>query len=75
MIRYRNLNGDSGIAGYETGADFIRIVFRTGSVYLWTVASAGRLHIERMTKLADAGRGLNTYINRWVRKAFARRER
>lgn len=74
MQVYRDIDGDSGVAAYEIGPDFIRVVFTTGAIYLYTYASAGRQNIESMKQLAASGDGLNAYINRWVRKAYARRE-
>ena len=75
MELYRDVDGDSGVAAYERGPDFIRVAFTTGAIYLYTYASAGAQHIETMKQLAASGDGLNAYINRWVRKGYAARER
>jgi hypothetical protein len=75
MERYANLGGDSGVVAYQIGDDFIRVQFSDGSMYLYTYASAGVDNIERMKELARRGQGLNAFINRNVRKAYARRER
>ena len=75
MERYRNLGGDSGVVAYEIGADFIRVQFSDGSIYLYTNASAGPRNIEHMKQLASDGQGLNAFINTTVRKAYARKER
>ena len=75
MERYENIDGDSGVAGYESGADYIRVQFSDGSVYLYTYTSAGSLAIERMKALAAAGRGLNAFINTNAKKSYARKER
>jgi hypothetical protein len=75
MERYRNLGGDSGIVAYESGPDFIRVQFSDGAIYLYTYASAGAQNIEYMKQLASSGQGLNSFINRAVRKAYARKER
>lgn len=75
MQVYRDINGDSSIAAYEIGPDFIRVVFTTGAVYLYTYASAGRQHIETMKQLAASGDGLDAYIDQRVRRAYARQER
>ncbi len=75
MERYRNLGGDSGVAAFETGPDFIRVQFKDGAVYLYTYASAGPQNIEHMKQLAERGQGLNSFINTTVRKAYARKER
>ena len=75
MERYKNIGGDSGVAEYEIGPDFIRVKFKDGSVYLYTYASAGSQDIEQMKKLAVAGEGLNAFINRNVRKSYERKKR
>lgn len=75
MDIYRDIDGDSGVAAYEVGADFIRVQFRDGSVYLYTNNSAGAQNISNMKRLAASGDGLNAYINRHVRNGYARRER
>jgi len=75
MERYKNVGGDSGVTGYEIGSDYIRVQFSDGSVYLYTYASAGSNNIEQMKKLAKAGKGLNSFINRNVRKSYERKER
>lgn len=75
MERYLNLGGDSGVVGYETGSDFIRVQFSDGSIYLYTHSSCGGPNCERMKSLATVGEGLNAFINRHVKKGYARRER
>ena len=55
MKRYGNLHGNSGIAAYEEGADFIRIKFTSSSVYLYTYDSADEEDIEEMKELAREG--------------------
>lgn len=74
MQNYRNLHGNSGVRAYEFGDDYIRVQFTSGSVYLYTVESAGEESIEEMKKLAEAGEGLNRYIIQHVAQSFARRE-
>lgn len=75
MKRYKNLSGGSGIVAYESGPDFIRVRFSSGSVYLYTYESAGSENIEDMKELASKGEGLNSFINEIVRYDYARRER
>jgi hypothetical protein len=75
MQSYRDVDRDSGVAVYEIGADFIRVEFSTRAVYLYTYSSAGAYNVEQMKQLAAAGDGLNAFINRFVRQAYARRER
>lgn len=59
---YADPDGDSSVDAYEIGEDYIRVRFSDGSVYLYTYASAGAPHIERMKELARSGDGLNSYI-------------
>jgi len=75
MERYRDRDGDSGVYAYEIGADFIRVQFEDGGVYLYTYASAGSRNIEHMKNLARSGDGLNAFITRAVRKGYERKER
>jgi len=75
MERYRDIDGDSGVAEYEIGTDYIRVKFKNGSVYLYTYASAGSSYIEEMKRLAVAGDGLNAFIKKNVNKRYARKER
>lgn len=70
MERYKNLGGNSGISAYEIGDDSITVQFSDGGVYLYTNSSAGVANIETMKRLARAGEGLNSYIQRHVRKDY-----
>lgn len=72
---YLNLSGDSGVRGYAIGPQAIAVEFADGSVYLYTADSAGAEAIARMHELARGGRGLNTYINRYVHDGYAERLR
>lgn len=64
MQSYRNLSGNSGVAAYAVASDALVIRFTNGRVYRYTRASAGARHLTAMIKLAQAGRGLATYISR-----------
>lgn len=71
MEPYSDLNGDSGVAAYEIGPDFIHVQFKkSGSTYSYTYASAGAHLVEQMKALAEAGDGLNAFIMRNARTAF-----
>ena len=74
MKRYGNRHGNSGIAAYEEGSDFIRLRFTSGSIYLYTYDSAGEDDIEEMKELAKEGEGLTRFINDF-RPRYAKRER
>jgi hypothetical protein len=71
---YKNINGNSGVSAYETGIDFIRIKFRSGSVYKYTFESTGVDEVEQMKMLAESGEGLSTFINKYVKKNYAEKE-
>ncbi|AWH85169.1 hypothetical protein HYN59_08550 [Flavobacterium album] len=73
MERYKNLEGHSGVTGYEIHDDSIRVEFNHDAVYEYTYESAGRRIIERMKKLAASGKGLSTYISRTVREKFGKK--
>lgn len=60
---YRNLSGDSGVVGYEIGRNFIRVRFRANGDYRYELGRVGRKHLHALQKLAEAGKGLATYIN------------
>ena len=75
MKRYRNRGGDSGVVAYEIGSDSITVMFSDGSIYLYTYQSAGSANIEHLKRLAIDGEGLNSFINRCVRKDYARKLR
>ncbi|MBU1626622.1 hypothetical protein KKB18_04560 [bacterium] len=67
MQTYRNSSGDSSVIAYENGEDYIIVKFATGmyKTYTYTNISAGITTIRKMQQLADYGRGLNSYIQRW----------
>jgi hypothetical protein len=73
MQRYKERTADSGVLSYKTGPDWFIAQFKDGSAYLYTYRSSGARSIEAMKKLAAAGNGLTTYINKYVRKAYARK--
>ena len=75
MKPYKNLGGDSNVTGYEIGLDFILVEFGNSSVYEYTYSSAGQANIEQMKRLAEEGEGLNSFINRNVRKKYSRKIR
>ena len=70
MKKYKNLSGISGVSGYETGNGFIKVKFNDGDIYLYTYASAGKKIINKMTQLAQKGKGLSTYISQAVKDKF-----
>ncbi|MEW6707680.1 MAG: hypothetical protein AB1430_22780 [Pseudomonadota bacterium] len=73
MKRYGNRHGRSGVRAYEIGADSIAVQFAgSDEVYRYSYRSAGRERVEHMKALAEAGRGLSTFIARHVRNDYER---
>ena len=70
---YRTADGDSGVAAYECGPGWIHVRFRRGGTYRYDSGHPGAPHVVEMQRLAEAGDGLNTYINRYVRDDYAKR--
>jgi len=67
MRPYLNLDGEAGVIHFEIGPDFVDVLFRGSSrVYRYSYARAGQIHVQRMKVLAESGRGLTTYINKYV---------
>lgn len=71
---YSNTDGRSSIEAYEDGEDFIRIEFNTGRIYLYTEESCGETTVNIMKELAEEGRGLVSYINKY-KPDYAQREK
>ena len=71
MERYANRGGDSNVVAFEIDQGSINVQFGDGSIYLYTAQSAGSANLENMKQLARAGQGLNSFINRAVRKGYA----
>jgi hypothetical protein len=73
MQPYKNLSGNSGVRGYEVRGDAIVLYFREGRGYLYDRHKPGAKHVAEMQRLALAGRGLATYLNKYVRDNYARK--
>ena len=73
MSTYKNLSGNSGVVAYEIRQEAIVVVFNDGHCrnYQYDYASAGRLNVEEMKRLAVLGQGLNTFIMNNVRKRYS----
>jgi hypothetical protein len=63
MQPYLNLSGDSGIVEFKNQPDFIIVRFHQHDPYVYSSERVGRQHVERMKRLAVAGKGLSTYIS------------
>jgi len=69
MRPYRNLGDDSQVLAFEIGDDHIKVMFKDG-IYTYSNFSAGQENIEKMKTLALHGRGLNTFINDYVKDGY-----
>jgi len=70
MTQYANQDKNSGILAYEIADDSIMVQFSSGVTYLYTYTSAGSRNIEQMKQLAIEGRGLNSFIMKYVRTSY-----
>ncbi len=73
--KYKNAGGASTVVRYEIAKDGVTVQFKDSSVYRYTNQSAGPAHISKMKTLAEAGKGLGTYITANVKDAYLRRVR
>jgi len=75
MKRYKNMSGNSGILAYEIDNNSITIQFRVGGIYLYNTRRPGGYLLEQMKSLAISGVGLNTFINKYIRKNYDKKLR
>lgn len=75
MIPYKNLNGNSSVLSYQMTADSIHVVFSSGAQrnYLYDSSRPGPEVVKKMKELAEAGRGLGSYIGLVVKGNYARK--
>jgi len=75
MTPYGNLSGDSGVAAYSIGENFIKVQFRhSPKLYVYDDGKPGLAHVMQMQRLAVVGRGLSSYISQNVKKNYSRIE-
>jgi hypothetical protein len=75
LQRYKNRSSCSGVSAYEIGEDYIKVEFADGPLYLYNHQTPGMRKVEKMKRLAVAGKGLSTFISRNVRDDYAARLR
>ena len=75
MKRYKNISGNSKVAGYEIGKDSVTVRFATCSVYRYSNQSVGPDNVSRMKTLALAGKGLGTFMDAGITERFSRKIR
>ena len=73
MTQYQNFSGESGVRFYQIEEDRIIVRFSDGATYEYSNSSAGSGNIAEMKVLALRGRGLNSFINRYVKKRYSRK--
>ena len=73
LTPYRNRDGNSGVSAYQLLDDGIIVRFSEDGTYRYGPDRPGRHHVGQMKSLAMAGRGLATYINRYVRDKYEER--
>lgn len=73
MRPYRGAGRNSGVVAYASGPGWILVRFRDGATYRYDGRHPGAVHVLEMQRLAEAGTGLATYINRHVRADYAAR--
>ena len=74
MRRYANHSGNSGVESYQVTAIsiFVRFHNRDEPYEYRSTGRAGPEKVARMKALAEAGRGLATYISRYAHDDFER---
>ena len=75
MIPYADVDRDSNVASFEIRASYIDVQFKGGEIYRYTELSVGASNLDHMMHLARSGEGLNSFINRVVRKRYDSRLR
>jgi hypothetical protein len=73
LIRYADLNGNSGVVAYRCGRDWMDVKFVDGEIYRYDIRSAGAAAIRQMKLLAALGSGLATYISQHVHDRYTKR--
>tara|TARA_R110002073_G_scaffold72870_1_gene178430 strand:+ start:596 stop:817 length:222 start_codon:yes stop_codon:yes gene_type:complete len=69
--RYSDIDRDSGVESYEIQDTSITVWFKGNNrPYSYSHRKAGMQHVNRMKRLAQAGDGLNEYINDHVKKLY-----
>ncbi len=75
MKAYDNLGGNSGVVAYDYDSEVIKVQFDDGWIYEYEASTIGAADFQQMISLADSGHGLNSYINRHIRKRFSNKYR
>ena len=73
MALYKGMAGNSGVLAFDILNNGIILTFKHGGRYLYNFNQPGRVEVEEMKRRAVAGNGLATYVNKHVRKRYARK--
>lgn len=68
--KYADINDSSRINAYKIGPTYIKVQFVSGNIYMYTFKSAGEDHVKNMWEIAEAGNGLNGYINQFCKETY-----
>jgi hypothetical protein len=71
MKPYGDGTARSGVVAYEIHDDAIDIEFANGEIYRYDETAPGPADVELMKRFARAGRGLTTYVSKYVRDRYA----
>ncbi|MCP4457241.1 MAG: hypothetical protein GY816_04325 [Cytophagales bacterium] len=75
MEVYKNLSGDSGIRAFKLNPSSCVIYFEDGSAFVYDEICPETKNLAAMKILASKGRGLNTFISRFVKENYSLRLR
>ena len=75
MEAYKNLSGESGIRAFKLNRDNCIIYFEDGSAYVYDENNPGIKNLAAIKILASKGRGLHTFIERFVKENYSMRLR
>jgi hypothetical protein len=73
MQPYQAANGQSGVTAFKIEPGAITLRFRNDGTYRYDATRPGPAHVAEMQRLARQGKGLNTYVNKYVRKDYAKK--
>ena len=71
-VDYQSVNPEAGVRNFEILPDAIILEFEDLKFrYLYNAQRPGLVHVNEMKRLALAGDGLTTYVNKYVGSDFA----
>ncbi len=71
MQKYEDIDKDSKVECFQNNETSIKVRYKDSSkVYVYSYDKPGRLHVERMKRLALSGDGLNSFVNKYVGKKY-----